>query len=129
MDITRELRMELNQLSKEVFGVQSKWQKILKDGTTSVLTRTVTETVPGKEGEEPTTKQVEVPVLTDHGAKQLVTKRYSVEEIHEMMLGYKNQLDAIRQIQKQQQEEKAAAEATQKALKEVHDAAYGSAVK
>ena len=129
MDIPRDLRLKLNELSKEVFGVSSKWQKILRDGTTSVLTRTVKETVPGKEGEEHTVKEVEVPVLTPHGAKQLVTKRYTVEDIHSMLLGYKAQLDAIKAIQKQQLEEKTAAEAKHKALKEIHESAFGSAVK
>jgi hypothetical protein len=129
MDIARELRMELNQLSKEVFGVSSKWQKILRDGTTQVLTRTVKETVPGKEGEEPTVKEVQVPILTEYGAKQLVTTRYTLEEVHQMLLGYKVQLENFRTIAKQQQEEKAAKEAEHKALKDVHDTAYGSAVK
>ena len=89
MNIPRALREELNALSKEVFGVPSKWQKILKDGTTSVLTRRTTETVPGKDGEPATTRPVDVPILTEHGAKQLVTKHYTVDEIHVMLLGYK----------------------------------------
>jgi hypothetical protein len=129
MDIPRELRMKLNDLSKEVFGVPSRWQKILKDGTTSVLTRRTFETVPGKDGEPDTQKPVDIPVLTDHGAKQLVIKSYTVDEVYQLMFNYKIQLDAIKAVQKQQAEEKAAAEAEHKALKDVHDTAYGSAVR
>jgi len=101
----------------------------LKDGTTSVLTRRTTETVPGVDGAPDTQRPVDVPVLTDYGAKQLVTKNYTVDEVYQLLLNYKVQLDAIKAMQKQQAEEKAAAEAEHNALKAVHDAAYGSAVR
>ena len=129
MDIPRELRMKLNDLSKEVFGVPSRWQKILNDGITTVLTKKVIETVPGKDGEEDTKRTVDVPVLTEYGAKQLTTKNYTVDEVYELLVNYKAQLDTIKAIQKQQAEQQAAAEAEHAALKAVHESAFGSAVK
>jgi hypothetical protein len=128
MDISRKFRMELNELSKEVFGVSSKWQTILRKGTSQLVTRKVTEIVPGKEGEEPTTKEVDQPVLTPYGAKQFVQKYPTLEELHETMLTYKAQLEIIREQMKQQQEEKAAKEAEEKAIKDVKEAAQGTAI-
>lgn len=129
MDIPRELRNELNALSKEVFGVSSRWQSLLKKGTSQLITRKTTEVIPGKEGEEPTTKEVEVPVLTPYGAKQFTQKYYTVDEVHQVLLDFKAQLDTIKAQMKQQQEEKIAKEAQEKALKEVQEAANGSAVR
>lgn len=127
MDIPRELRMELNQLSKDIFGVPSKWQKILKNGSQQVLTRKSKETVPGVDGAEDTVKEVDVPVLTPHGAKQIITKHYTLEEVHQLLLTYKGQIDTIRAEMKKQQDEKAAKEAEERAIKAVQEAATGSA--
>lgn len=127
MDISREFRMELNALSKEVFGVSSRWQTILKKGTSQLVTKKVIETVPGKEGEEPTTKEVDQAVLTPHGAKVFVQKYPTLEELHETMLNYKIQLDAIKAQMKKQEEEKIAKEAEEKAIQTVKEAAQGTA--
>lgn len=137
MDIPRELRMELNALSKEVFGVSSRWQKLLKKGTMELVTRKTTEVVPAKTADnngvteilEPeTTKEVEVPVLTPYGAKVFVPKNYTLEEIHTLLLGYKKQIDEIKATMKLQEEEKKAKEALETAGKAVREAAQGSAV-
>lgn len=127
MDIPRELREELKKLSKEVFGVSSKWQKML-EGQSVLLTRKTTEVVPAEEGKEATTKEVEVPVLTSYGAKQFVMKYLTVEEVHTKLLEFKKQLDAMREQIKQQQEEKKAKEAEELALKNLKESAQGSAV-
>ena len=103
MDIPRELRNELNALSKEVFGVSSKWRTFLKKGASQLVTRKSTETTPGKDGAEDTTREVDVPVLTPYGAKQFVQKRYSLEEVHELLLSYKKQIDTTREQMKKQQ--------------------------
>lgn len=128
MDIPRELRKELDQLSKEVFGVSSRWQKILKEGVQQLLTKTVTETVPGGDGGPDSTKTVQVPILTDHGAKQIVTKRFTLEEVHAMLLDYKKQVDAFRAAQKAQREEQLKKQQEEQLLKAVQEAANGSAV-
>ncbi len=129
MYVSREVRNELNALSKEVFGVASKWQTIMKKGKSEMITRKTIETVPGKEGEESTANEIEVPVLTPYGAKQFVQKYYTLEEVREIMLTYKTQLDTIKEQMRKQQEEKTAKEEQEKAVKDVHDTAYGSAVK
>ena len=128
MEITRELREELKALSKEIFGVSSKWHTMLEKGTVQLVTRRVKETVPGKEGEEPTVTEKDVPVLTASGATQSIEKRYTVKEIHNILLSLKAQIEAHKAEEKRQQDEKAAQEAEHKALKHVHESAHGSAV-
>lgn len=124
MDIPRELREELNALSKDVFGVQSKWQKMLKNGTLQVVTVKVTEKVPGVDGKEDTTREVDVPVKP----KQTVLKRYSIEEIHSTLLDYKKQIDAIRETVNRQKEEQKRKQEEEKAIQVIKEAAQGSAV-
>lgn len=127
MDIPRQTRMELNALSKEVFGVSSRWQKLLK-GTSKLVTRKTTEEVPGKDGEPPTTKEIEVPVLTEYGAKQYTTKYYTIDEIRQLMLDAKKQMDDIRAAMKKQQEEQEAAKAKKALEDKVTETAQGSAL-
>lgn len=121
MDIPRQTRMEMDALSKEVFGSASKWQTILKRGTTRFLTKKVQQVIPGKDGEEPTTKETEVLVLTQSGGKQSIVKRYTVEEIRDLMLNFKKQMDDFKA-------KSAAEEALKNTLDNVKDAAQGSAV-
>jgi len=126
--VSREERLELNALSKEIFGVSSKWQKLISDGVTKVLTRKTTETVPGENGEPDTTFEVEVPVLTKSGAKQSYVHRMTVEEVKEMLSNLKAQRDAFFAEQKRLQEEAAAKKAQEDLEKSVHKEAMGSAV-
>lgn len=128
MDIPRELRNELNALSKEVFGVSSKWQTFLKKGTSQLVTKKSTETIPGKDGAEDTIREIDVPVLTPYGAKQFVQKYHSVDEMRALLLSYKKQMEDFREQIKKQQEEQAAKQAEEKALKEVQELAHGSAL-
>ena len=102
MNITRAEREELNALSKEVFGVSSKWQKFFK-GVSELYTKTVKEVVPGDKGAPDTTKEVTVPVLLD-GAKQYKTKAYSVDECRTLLLQAIAQRDAYLAEMKKQQE-------------------------
>lgn len=104
-DITRKEREELNVLSKEVFGVSSRWQKFFK-GVPELVTKTVTETVPGDKGAPDTTREVVVPVLLN-GAKQYRVRAYSAEECKKLLLDAKRQRDeyiAKLKAQKEQQE-------------------------
>lgn len=94
MDISRKVREEFNAISKEVFGVSSRWQQFYK-GVDELVTKTVKEEVPpAKEGDEVTFKEVKVPVLLD-GAKQFKRKYYTEDEIRTLLLGAKTQKDAI----------------------------------
>ena len=91
MYITRAEREELNALSKEVFGVSSKWQKLFQ-GVPEVVTRTLKEVVPGDKGAPDTVKETLVPVLVN-GQKQSRIREYSVEELRKLLLDAKKQRD------------------------------------
>jgi hypothetical protein len=73
--MTRTQREELNQLSKQVFGTTSKWQKLVNDGV-----------------KEPYERERKVMVPTPAGLKEKtfvdkksVVRRYSVEEVKKLM--------------------------------------------
>lgn len=107
--VDRKTRLELNALSKDVFGVSSKWQKLVEKGYLEEVTEEVTETVPAeKEGDAPTTKTVRVPVLTASGGKQSVLKRYTVDSVREFLLERQKSLNILRALLKKQHEEKLA---------------------
>jgi len=117
MNISREERKELDALSKEVFGVSSRWHKFFK-GISELVTKTVTETVPGDKGAPDTTKEVVVPALDESGAKQFKMRFYTVEEIRKLLLGAKEQRDAYLVKIKAQQE-------LQKLQKEIQEQVAG----
>jgi hypothetical protein len=84
-----------------VFNVSSKWQKFFK-GVPELVTKTITETVPGDNGAPDTTREIVVPVLLD-GAKQYKTRAYSVDECRKLLLDAKRQRDEyIAKITEQQ---------------------------
>lgn len=124
MDITRAEREELNALSKAVFGVSSKWKKILDNGTSELVTMEKVEEVPGENGAPATTKTVKVPVLTSYGAKQFQQKYYTLTEVKELLLKAKKQLDDFNAAMKKQREE----EESKKKLEQQAKEAAGSAV-
>lgn len=128
MDIPRQTREELNALSKEVFGVPSRWQKLLRNGSKYLVTKKTTEEVPGKDGEAPTTKEIEVPVLTEYGAKQYRQKYYTVDDIRTLLLEAKAKMDEMRATVKKQQEEQAALKAKQELEDKIKEDAQGSAL-
>lgn len=104
MNITREVRKELDALSKDVFGSSSRWQKLINKGYKELLTEEKEETVPG-EKDESTKRIVNVPILTTFGAHRHVVKYHTVESVKEFLLEQKKQLDSIREQIKKQQEE------------------------
>jgi hypothetical protein len=108
MFIEREVREELNELSKFVYGVSSKWQSILDHGFKELVTETKTETVPGENGEPDTTKEIKVAVLKN-GVNQYRIKRYSLEEVKVLLLVGKAQREAMiaryQEMQRQKQAE------------------------
>ena len=126
--VNRELKQELNELSKEVFGSSSRWHKLVTQGYAELLTEEVTEFVPGeKEGDEGTTRKVSVPKL-HKGIKQSVTRFHTVESVHELMKARKAMLDQIRAEMKKAQEEKEAKAKQAELTKNVHEELSGSAV-
>lgn len=122
MDIPRELREEMNALSKEVFGVPSKWQKLLRKGTMNLITKEITEIIPGEEGKEPTTKKSTVAKLNEHGQKVSVQKYYTVDDIKKIMLDAKAAMDAARAAQEERRKQ-------QELEKSVHEQASGTVLK
>lgn len=133
--ISKKERKELDELSKNVFGSSSRWQKLMGKGYTELVTKEVVETVPPeKEGDEPTTKTVQVPVKTEFGADQYVVKYHTVESVKKYMEEQKELLENIRsQIQKLQedqiklQEEQKKQEQNEKIAKEINKQMGGSA--
>jgi hypothetical protein len=111
MEISKKERLELNALSKEVFGVSTRWSKLVNKGYSELVTEEKEETIPpAKEGDEPTKKTVRVPILTKFGAKQSVTKYHTVESIRETMTGLKKQMAELRAMISQHQTEIKAAQ-------------------
>lgn len=104
MDIPRADRKELDKLCKEIFGVSSRWQKMVK-GVSELVTKTVEEVVPGDKGAPDTTKEVQVPLLTVNGSKQYRTKFYTLEEVKNLLLGLKKTRDEYMEKAKQAQEQ------------------------
>lgn len=74
--MNRNDRETLNKLSKEVFGSSSKWQKLVNDGFTDTMTRDREAMIPSKNG----------PQMKTFVDKKLVNRRYTVEEVTQLML-------------------------------------------
>lgn len=126
MDTTREQRELLKALSTEIFGVSSRYQKLYEGQ--ELVTKTVTETVPGENGAPDTQKEVKVPVLAANGAKQFRVVRRSTEEVLELLQGFKVKRDEFLAQMKQQQEEAQAAKAAEDLAKKVQEDFGGSAL-
>ncbi len=128
MNIDKKTRLELNALSKECFGTASKWQKLVDKGYDELVTELVTETVPAeKEGDEATTREVQVPVRTATGGTQLVRKYYDVNGIYEFMMEHKKRLEVLRAQIQAQREQHLAKQKEELQTKQVHEELSGSA--
>lgn len=129
MNLDYKTKQELNALSKEVFGVSSRWQKLVKNGYSEVITEEVEELVPSDVlGEEPKTEKVRKPVLRADGAKLSTTKRYTVESVKELMLKLKTAREEYLARLKKMQEEAKAAQEKQDLAKKIHVEATGSSL-
>jgi hypothetical protein len=129
MNVTRQVKEELDTLSKDVFGTSSRWQKLIGKGYSELVTEEVEEKVPAeKEGDEPTTRKVRVPVKNKHGMHQSAVVRHTVESVREFMLQRKEQLDRIRAAIKAQQEEAQAKKEQEQLAAKVHEELQGSAL-
>lgn len=117
----RKTREELNALSKEVFGVPSKWQKFLK-GVPEPVTKMVTERVKDKDGKETeVTRQVYETYGKKHQKKVFIKKYYTIEEIKNLMVAIKNSKEEALKKQKETEEQ-------QKLNAEVQNVAGGSSL-
>lgn len=114
--LSREQREEMKTLSREIFGVSSKWKTLLDHGYLYKVTRKVVEHVPQEDG---TIKEVEkeVPALNEHGQEYSVRKYYTYDELKAKMLDLKERMRALNEtLKKQQEEAKAAKEAADKGV-------------
>jgi len=123
--LTRQEREELKALSKEIFGVSSKYEKFYVQK--ELIVRKTTEIVPGENGEPDTMKDVEVPVSVN-GVRQWQNKYRTTEEVLQLLQEFKAGRDAYAaQVKLQEEEAKAKEEAAAK-LKQIQEDFTGSAV-
>lgn len=125
---TREQREELKALSKEVFGVSSRYQKLYQYD--KVLTQKITETVPGVDGAPDTEKEVEVPIYAKGTTKvkQSVRKYRSTEEVLELLRSFKAKRDEFLAQMKAQQEAAKAKKEQDAAAEKLKEELTGSAL-
>lgn len=122
---SRAVREVMKQLSMEVFGKSSRYQKLFEYD--QVKTHKIKETVPGENGEPDTEVEKEVPLLFN-GSKQSTRKYRSVEEVLQLMIDFKAKRDAfMAQMEQQKAEAKAKQEAEAQA-KKVQEELGGSAL-
>jgi hypothetical protein len=127
MEINRLTRVALNHLSKEVFGTESRWQKLVDKGYSELITEEVNETVPAeKEGDESTTRKIRVPVLNKFGAKQFVKKYHTVESVMEFMQAQQKQLAELKAKFLAMQEEQKKKKEEAELVNQIHNAGAGS---
>lgn len=126
-DATREQREQMKALSQEIFGASSKWQKLYKYD--AALTLTKTEVVPGGNGAEDTTKEVEVPLYVEGTkVKQFERKYRTTQEVMELLLTFKEKRDAYIANMKKMQAEALERRKAQEAAKKLQEDLGGSAV-
>lgn len=130
MEISKNIRKELNSLSKEIFGTSSRWQKLVDKGYEELLTEDHEEVVPpAKEGDAPTTNLIKKPVLNSFGAKRIVRKYHTVDSVKEYMLEQKKRIDEVKaKIAKAREEMRTKLEA-EKQAKKVNEEFAGSVAK
>jgi hypothetical protein len=127
MQISNEVKAELNALSKEIFGSTSKWRKMMELGVPEVVTEDTTKLkiVEGKEEKE-TVKTTVMHVGPNGGELPLNRlKRYTVDEVRSFMLEVKEKQEQIRAMIKRIEEQKKAQENHRQAVAE---AVTGSSV-
>jgi hypothetical protein len=116
---SREIRQELDLLSKEVFGSRTKWRRMVEQGVVEPVLEDTTRYVPdpdSKNGEDYKTEVVKTNV-THHGPNggelnMHTIKRYTVEEIKQYMLDRKKQTaELMALIRKNREEQRAKEEA------------------
>jgi len=127
MQYPREIKEEMDKLSLEVFGVKSKWRKMVEKGVGELVEEDIKRLVikDGKEEYE-TAKTV---VLYKDQLPTNTLHRYTVQECKEFMIKVKERQEQFRQAFKQFEEQQKAKQEAEKDLKNaVAEAASGSSV-
>jgi len=122
---TREQREQLKALSLEIFGKSSRYKKLYEFD--EVLTKSVTETIPGVDGAPDKEETKEVPVLFN-GSKQSRRRYRSTSEVLDLMVAFKVKREEFLAQMKQQQEEAKKRKEEAEALKKVQESLGGSAL-
>jgi hypothetical protein len=125
MDLTRDQRNELSELSKLVLGGPSRWQKLLNRGYAETVTEEKEETIPGHTKEDGT----EVPAKTRTVKVPKLSKGMVVKQVKHHT--YETLLKLLQDMKKEYLERKAAWEKVQamaKLQQEIQQKATGSAV-
>lgn len=125
---TREQREQLKALSTELFNVSSKWKKFYDNGSQELLTKTVVETIPGKDGEPDTQKETQVPVLSANGKQQFKQVYYTPETLIAKLTKMKDIRDQFLAQMKEQQQKAAAKKEEEAKLKQIQEDLTGSAL-
>lgn len=128
MSLNRAQREELKALSLEVFGSSSRYQKLMNNGYSELVTEEIDEIVPGVDGAEDTVKKVKIPVKREDGALQYVTKYHTAESVKEYMLDLKKKQEEFKALMEKALAEQKARQEEQKAANAVQDQAGGSAL-
>lgn len=130
LSLSHEQRKEYSELSKDVFGSSSRWEKLLSKGLVEPVTTTMREFLPsGDEDGGGTEKDVEVPVTVGKSTvPYLHVKRFTVESVKDYMLERKKKVEEVRAfIAKMQAEQKANRDAAELKAK-LQDQVGGSAL-
>lgn len=126
MNLTRDQRNELNALSKEVFGVSSRWKKLVDKGEVEPITEERTSMV--QVGDEPETAQtIKVPLKRKDGALRLTATKHTVESVKELMLSYKAKREEQIALFRKNMEEQAAKKSQEEAQAKVNTIVGSSA--
>jgi uncharacterized protein YdiU (UPF0061 family) len=127
MNISRELKEELSQLSKDVFGSRSRWIKLVEKGYDELETEEVEQEVPGKDGAPPTKQTVSKPKLRK-GVPYYVRKRHTVESIKALMLDRKEKIKQFNELLAQMKKDQEKQAAEKKLIEKVQEEAAGGAL-
>jgi hypothetical protein len=128
MDISYQERKQLDALSKEIFGVPSKWKKFLDKPQMGLATYECTETVIGVDGAPDKTEVKTVPLLTNDGHKIFEAKYFTLETLKVWMLNLKKQRDEYIAKTEKEAKEKAEKEQQEKLAKSVQENLSGTAI-
>lgn len=124
---TRETIDKMNSLSLEVFGTKSKWRKFMDKGDFIHLTEDTKKLTIDEETKKEKYETVQTPVMhvgkNGGEVEQMVIKRYTLEEVEQVMLYIQHRNKMIAEMV---QKQKAEHEAKQEAAKVVSQATGSS---
>lgn len=120
---TREQRLQLQALSKELFGTSSKYRKLYSEKT--LITHTETQVRKHDDGTE-TTDKLQVPTLLN-GVRQYKMTYRNTEQVLQLLLDAKVKLDNYRAELKKHQEEAASKKAAEETAVKLQEELAGSA--